>query len=291
MKDHGHISNALITGSFFIATGLLLVLNTLGYLSWDVWGELVKFWPIFIILAGIEVMAGKALVPNLLLGIVGVMIIAGVSVYGAWKVAGHELNTPSQILENLHITLNPEDQITGNYQVEAEDYPETSKVDLDVTIGSQTFIITDTSNEDNLLTLSSKHYSNFGEPEISASSENGVLSLAVKPKEQSFVLGLFGEVSYSLNMGKNDIPTDLEITIGSGNGSLTLTNQILDDLNINVGSGNISIDVSNVSLPKELALEVGSGDVSLSIPSDVGIEMDYTIGSGEIRFGEDLVFD
>jgi predicted membrane protein len=92
-------------------------------------------------------------------------------------------------------------------------------------------------------------------------------------------------------MGKNDIPTDLEITIGSGNGSLTLTNQILDDLNINVGSGNISIDVSNVSLPKELALEVGSGDVSLSIPSDVGIEMDYTVGSGEIRFGEDLVFD
>jgi len=291
MKAYHHISEALIAGSALISVGIILLLNSLGYVSWDVWAELIKFWPVFIILAGLEILAGKHLIPNILVGLLGLLFIIGVCLYGIWRVDGHELSTPFSFFENLHISLNPEEQVNGNYQVETADHSDATALNFTLDVGPQSFTVTDAPNADNILTLSSKHYENFGEPVITASEANGVLDLGVKQETNDWVFGFFNEVSYTLNLGENDLSTNFVTTIGSGNGQITLENQKLTDLNMTVGSGSVTASLSKTSLPPEIDIIVGSGSATLTLPSDVGVEVSYEVGSGELKFGEDLEFD
>ncbi|MCP4633103.1 MAG: hypothetical protein GY855_09270, partial [candidate division Zixibacteria bacterium] len=53
----------LRTGILFMGTGLLLLGNTLGYLSWDLWWDLVKLWPILLIAIGIELIFKNSKMP------------------------------------------------------------------------------------------------------------------------------------------------------------------------------------------------------------------------------------
>jgi len=42
-----------------IALGFLLLLNNFGIISWSVWAVLWRFWPLFLILWGVELAFGK----------------------------------------------------------------------------------------------------------------------------------------------------------------------------------------------------------------------------------------
>ena len=42
-----------------IGGGLILLLNNLGYLSWDIWGVLWRLWPVLLIAAGLEILIGR----------------------------------------------------------------------------------------------------------------------------------------------------------------------------------------------------------------------------------------
>jgi hypothetical protein len=43
-------------GFIILLIGVLLLANTTGFLSWQVWSVLWKFWPLFIVFAGIEML-------------------------------------------------------------------------------------------------------------------------------------------------------------------------------------------------------------------------------------------
>jgi hypothetical protein len=53
----------ITTGLFFIILGGIFLLNTLGFLSWNVWGgffvTMLKFWPILIISVGVRILLGS----------------------------------------------------------------------------------------------------------------------------------------------------------------------------------------------------------------------------------------
>ncbi|RPJ70795.1 MAG: hypothetical protein EHM15_11320, partial [Desulfobacteraceae bacterium] len=62
-----------------IGGGLILLLNNLGYLSWDIWGVLWRLWPVLLIAAGLEILIGR----RSLLGSAAVALLLLMTLFGA----------------------------------------------------------------------------------------------------------------------------------------------------------------------------------------------------------------
>jgi hypothetical protein len=65
-------------GLILILIGIIFLLSNFGLLSSDIWNILWKFWPIFLILLGLQVLGGRSRVGNILVSIIGVIIILAV---------------------------------------------------------------------------------------------------------------------------------------------------------------------------------------------------------------------
>lgn len=43
-----------------VCAGIVLLLNTLGLVAWDVWGEISRFWPVLLIAVGLNALVRHA---------------------------------------------------------------------------------------------------------------------------------------------------------------------------------------------------------------------------------------
>ena len=58
MKDQQH-HGGLVWPIILIAAGIILLLNNLGMLSWDIWGTLWRLWPVLLIAIGLDIIIGR----------------------------------------------------------------------------------------------------------------------------------------------------------------------------------------------------------------------------------------
>lgn len=63
---------------FLITLGVLLLLNNFGFLPWNIWQNLVPFWPVFIIFAGIDTVFGKSRLGRFLSALINSIIFLSI---------------------------------------------------------------------------------------------------------------------------------------------------------------------------------------------------------------------
>lgn len=76
-KKHGGIIGAL----FLIFFGILLLLNNLGIVDWTIWGEFWKFWPLILVLIGIEMILGKSRAAYIIFIVLVFLVLTYIMVY------------------------------------------------------------------------------------------------------------------------------------------------------------------------------------------------------------------
>ena len=76
-SKHHHTS--LVGPSFLIGIGIILLLDNLGYVEWDLW-QIVRLWPVLLIVWGLEVLLQGRLLGRILTVCVILIGIIG----GAW---------------------------------------------------------------------------------------------------------------------------------------------------------------------------------------------------------------
>ena len=74
-KDGGRFSGNLTGGLVFIFIGIIFLLNNFGILPWDVWGTLWKFWPVLLILSGINYIFVISRLSRLLVFFLSILIL------------------------------------------------------------------------------------------------------------------------------------------------------------------------------------------------------------------------
>jgi len=62
-------------GIIFIAIGIVFLLNNFNLLPWSVWSILWRFWPLFLILGGLEMILGDNWLAKLIVGLITLMIV------------------------------------------------------------------------------------------------------------------------------------------------------------------------------------------------------------------------
>jgi len=230
-----------------IGIGVILLLQNLGVLSWDSWTTLWRFWPLLIILLGLDVLIGRrSSAGSIVSALLIVLLVAAVA---------------------FVLTVGPDiPELTGwaqvpDWQNEQISYPLEGVEDAAVSIhwSSPRGSLSALRNSSNLIAGSVDYR---GELDFSASTQNGRAMVELSSH--------FGGGVWIPGWDTSDRRWDLQ-----------LSPQVLLDLSLDGGSGSSDFDLGELRLDS-LYVDVGSGSVELTLPARRSFEAEIDGGSGSL---------
>src|SRR6267143_608153 len=133
----------------------------------------------------------------------------------------------------------------------------------------------------NLLEADFNYSDSFDEPRVEYSVTDGVGQLSVSQDSRSVHIG-HSENDWSLHFSK-DIPMELKVDMGAGQGNLHLRDVPLTRLDLNLGAGQMDVDFTGDRKTDLTAdIEGGVGHASIRLPKTVGVIAHASGGIGSI---------
>jgi len=80
-RFHEHHGGSTFGAFFLLTIGVLLLFNNFGLLPWGVWVILLRFWPILLIVWGVEIAFGKSPFGRLLVSLISLLLLASALIY------------------------------------------------------------------------------------------------------------------------------------------------------------------------------------------------------------------
>src|SRR5690606_37543939 len=248
-----------ITGAvILIGLGVAFLLQNLGIMAFD-WLSLLRFWPILLILFGLDLLLARTVVGSLLAALAAIGIVAGVLFLARTDTPTPALlsgRTVTRDIESYELADDVE-ALTVRLNIGA------AAVNLDAD-ASRGAVVEGSYRTDEELVLHSNYRvtGSTGQLEISQERARGGVWVGG---------GLVGEIDLSL---PDRVPIDLYIVAGASDLKLDLTGMQLSSLTINGVVGTI-----DVRLPEfgEFSVDIngGVGTVTLHVPE--GLEAQASV--------------
>ncbi|HQF36983.1 MAG TPA: DUF4097 family beta strand repeat-containing protein [Candidatus Dojkabacteria bacterium] len=292
-----------------IVLGVILILNNFSILPWGIWSNIWRFWPVMIILWGIEQVFKESWWKSIIMLLITALLLSIVIIYGL---------VSSNVI-NLGKIGNWVNQNTGSGNEIYKDF----KLDTDqlsneerrkIVIKSDVGLLKLKENYENKtpFTAYGWYHENVVNPNLDNDFQNGELSINfnVDAKNSWLYWGEQSDNTFKVELGETDVPTDLELKIVSGKAEMQFDENVYDNLTVELTSGNISLDSKKESrikdrfylkvvsgnadidlgdvekLPDVVEINVTSGNVKFDIPKDMGIRIEYDVTSGSIEIGD-----
>lgn len=93
-KHHCRKNSDISGGIIFIFIGIIFLLNNFGVIPWGIWHQLWKFWPVFIIFAGVKVLLGRSVISRILIALFVLTVMGSIVFFSAPQLFTN-LNMPS----------------------------------------------------------------------------------------------------------------------------------------------------------------------------------------------------
>ena len=282
-------SKDVVWAIFLIFVGSIFLLNTTGLLEWGIWLYILRFWPVFLILGGIKLVMGNSVTADIVLAIVSLLLFLaiGILAYSSY-IPKNVLFFHGPINESITGVssrfIQKRDSVEKQMVVTQDDFSEdVMSKSLELNIGGADF---DLSDEDisNYLTVDSTYPTHFSSPTIESKLTDGKLDMKFKgASPNGFIFMNNYRSEYYLVLGREEILTDLKISLGAGEGKVALTDTVISEIHSDVGAGKLVIDLSERSIPTErIYVEIGAGEIVLQLPEGVGYSLEYDLGIGNI---------
>jgi len=134
----------------------------------------------------------------------------------------------------------------------------------------------------NLLEADFNYSDSYDEPRVEYSVADGVGQLSVSQDSRSVHIG-HSENGWSLHFSK-DLPLELKIDMGAGQGNLHLRDIPLTRLDLNIGAGQVDVDLTGDRKTDLTAdIEGGVGQANIRLPKNVGVIVRASGGIGRIE--------
>ncbi|MFC1653260.1 GIN domain-containing protein [Patescibacteria group bacterium] len=240
----GPFTGDITGGLFLVFLGVIFLFNNLGIVPWEVWGSLWKFWPVLIILSGINHIMGKSVISRLLVAVVSLGTFAAIILYSVPQIATYVPYLPKLPgLKTIDVSTKPasENMTVDEFSKLSLEYPAT----VTLVRGEESEVSIKASEED------------LKNIEVGVEDEK----LFIKTKNK--FTNLFDSKTEIVVTTTKDIDTIL--IAGSGN---VWSKEALasEKLKLTVaGSGNIKMEVMSLDIESEI---VGSGNIVLMGSSD-----------------------
>jgi hypothetical protein len=248
-----------------IALGVVFLMNTLGYLTWDVWSAMVRLWPLLLVGAGLDLLfGGQSILARLLVALAVLLLF----VVGFWYFSSN-LFTATQWSEqrfsqdvgranNAEVTLHGG---VGLFQVgPVENSEQLIEATLDLAPNEEATESYEIKNGTVFYTLNTTSEGNIG-----------TMPFWQRGNEKTWSIWLNG-----------DLPMDLTISTGVGESKLELSQLNLTDLSVQAGVGQ-----TTVTLPQQgdytATIHAGVGGVTIYIPESVAALINIDTGLGPVN--------
>lgn len=70
-----------IWGMLLIVGGVIFLLNTVGFISWDIWSTLGMLWPVLLILWGMQIILGNSRVARGIMIIISAVVLVIIALF------------------------------------------------------------------------------------------------------------------------------------------------------------------------------------------------------------------
>jgi Cell wall-active antibiotics response LiaF, C-terminal/LiaI-LiaF-like transmembrane region len=274
----------------FIVIGGVLLLNTTGTVSWGIWWNLVRLWPLWLIVIGINIVLGwsrgSRLVSRFLTFLVFVFILfMSIAAENPAFMKKYGLQPPDWATRIVSFKRGGGEIVSKTITIKKSDYGAVTTRALSWNLTFGTFTLKDGA-PDHYLQLKASTPGDIGEPRLSQSLSDGFLDIRFDTESiQNPLPGLKGESPrYDFTAGMSGVRTDLSLSIGAGSGTVDIKSMRVGRLSVQAEAGNLDIALGEGSLPLEgIRVKVGAGRIKLSLPAWIGYRLDYTVGIGTVK--------
>ena len=269
-------NRGIVGPTMTISIGAIFMASNLGYLGWDSWMTIWRLWPVVIIAIGLEIFLGRKNIALSMFGVALSLALLGGGLYLSGGLSGVDSVIPSG------------EVVTGTEIERPLDGAEEAKVRIDSSVGELTVGALD--NGENLIegTIYSIERETILENyEMDGDSLDYHLHSEWAGSPISFEKTSNARLSWDLAL-TNEIPLDLNISLGVGESTLDLSELQVSELDLSIGVGETTITLPVGEYKAQV--DGGVGQTTIEIPAEGQIKLNVDGGVGEIviKLPEDM---
>jgi len=251
-----------------IGLGILLLLSNVGALNLDFWQLLFRFWPIFLIAAGLDILFGRRANGGVLIAL---MLVLGLVFGGIWL---------------GYVDAAPFEDVQGEQLMQP-------------VAGARSAVVAIQSNMSQMKLAASEHNDALLEGAVALHHNeelrkefvmnDGVATYTLASATHSFILPTFGSDTdglWDLQVNRG-LPLELNVATGVGSATMDLTGLTLTDLQVKAGVGKVAI-----TLPAAGAfaakIQGGVGEIKVLIPQSLAARIEAKAGLGNVQVEGDF---
>jgi hypothetical protein len=257
-----------------IGAGVVWMLANLNLIPAISWRLLIRMWPLFLIVAGLDVLFGRrSPIIGGLIGLGAVALVVGLLYFAP----SLDLDTGGE-LKTLTFTEPIGGATSARIDLDLERYPTMVE-----TVSSSNLLI-----EAELDTFTDVAFTASGDQKKSVRLEADT--------DYSFDLNWLESITVDARweIGLSpDVPLDLTVDVGSGSATLDLMDLDLTDLMIDGGSGSVDLTLPASASEYDVEIDGGSGSFNMELADGADIRAEIEVGSGhfDIEIGSGADFE
>jgi hypothetical protein len=245
---------------FLIFLGVLFLLNNIGVVSWQIWPQLLRLWPIFLIGAGLDLLLGRrSMIGSVLVGVLMIALLAG----ALWFVS---TQMPS---------ISPSTQQVS-YALEGA---EQAEVNIDFSVGQ--LHVSALPESDNLLEGTLDLNQDEELQETYSVNGRATLTLGSRMPPMAFSSDWNQDRTWSIFINR-DARLNLGIDTGAGYAKLDLRQLDIESLSVNSGVGQTTV-IMPESGHITANVDGGVGQTIVEIPNDMEARIEVDRGLTNVR--------
>ncbi len=247
-----------------IGLGILFLLSNLNVIDLNFWELLFRFWPVFLIAAGLDILLGRRSSGGPLIGL---MLILGL-IFGAIWLGYIETSTPFGAVKGEAINQSLAGAARASVSIESN----ISQMQIGAGAAALELLSGDVTLHPN-----EELTQDFG-------VLGGMASYIVQSGSRSLILPNFGRMESGLwNLQLNrTVPIDLQVSTGIGSSTLDLTQLNLSSLSVETGIGE-----AEIALPArgdfDAIIKGGVGGITIYIPPTMAAQIEAATSIGTVR--------
>lgn len=260
---------ALFWPLMLIGTGVILLLYQFELLRINAWTLLWRYWPVILILVGIDILFGRRSVFGSILRVL--FVFAGLSAIVAWFFVAQDGDSRAFRLDRPELKRETIEYPLGSVHE--------ARVVLDLgSWSTRVMALVDSSN------LIEGEIESYGQLRFDAAAQGQRATVELSERSTDSGRWLWfdnRDPQWEIALSP-DVLLDLELDCGSGSGSFDLEGLQLRDLQVDGGSGSVHLMLPDAR-KMEIGLDAGSGVLELVLPQRGSADVTIDGGSGSLR--------
>jgi hypothetical protein len=261
------MTNRVINGILVIVIGIVLLMNTTGYLPWSVWDALIQYWPLIVIGLGVQIAFSKWRIPGIALALILALVLSVMYPFPSSAGWPTMMWFPKQ--------GGSDAPLQGSKQIEIPLDPGVSKLDVRLVAPS----LDVQTRGDTGLSVPESEYAIMGH--LAWDRHEPSVETIARHDGSTVQTTIASPVRDGTNAGKQEwdlrfhpsLTIGIKVTAGAADLRFDLVSSYVESFDVSAGVADVEIDFGLSGQHSVIEIAAGVANVELFVPESAGIKV------------------